>query len=116
MNFENPTPAAEKEPKYPSLEEIKSQIERLSGQENLEVIRMIEDEEGVYLYEAATVDELGDASVFSYRRSGNYTETKAVNTVIDVAYYMGSLEEDIIFSGKTLSDYDEITGRWIDAE
>lgn len=116
MNFENPTPAAEKEPRYPSLEEIKSQIERLSGQENLEVIRMIEDEKGIYLYEATAVDEFGDASVFSYRRSGNYTESKAANTVIDVTYYMGSLEEDTAFSGATLSDYDETTGIWIDAE
>ncbi len=57
MNFENPTPAPEKEPHLLSLEEIKAKIEKLSGQENPEVIRTLEDEKGVYLYEVVTVDD-----------------------------------------------------------
>lgn len=90
MSFENLTP--EEEPRFPSLEEIKAQIERLSGQENPEVIRSLEDERGVYLHEVVIVDDKGNASLFSYRRSGNYQETKAATTVIDVAYFIGSVD------------------------
>jgi hypothetical protein len=116
MNFENPTPAPEKEPHLLSLEEIKVKIESLSGQENPEVLRTLEDEKGVYLYEVVTVDDKGDASIFSYRRSGNYQETKAANTLVDVTYFVGPVEDDMCVGGDTLSDYDDVTGKWTDAK
>ena len=115
MSFENPTPTPEKEPHTHSPEEIKAQIERLCGKENPEVIRTLEDEKGVYLYEVVTVDDKGDASLFSYRRSGNRPETKAANTVVDVAYFIGPIDDGMCVGGNTLSNYDEATGQWTDA-
>jgi len=41
MNFENPIPAAEKEPRFLSLEEVRRKIEKLCGQENPEVVRTL---------------------------------------------------------------------------
>ncbi|MFZ2187777.1 MAG: hypothetical protein WAV46_04100 [Candidatus Moraniibacteriota bacterium] len=116
MNFENPTPATEKESHIPSLEEIKVQIERLSKQEKLEVIRTLEDEKGVYLHEVVTVDDKGDTSLFSYRRSGDYQETKTKNTLVDVAYFVGPVKDDMCVGGDTLSNYDENSGEWVDAK
>lgn len=117
MNFDNPTPTQEKEPRPLSLEEIKVQIERLSKQEKLEVVRTREDGEGIYLYEAVIKDEKGDSSLYSYRRSGNYPETKAATTVIDVAYFVGPiLAGEMCIGGDTLSNYDETTGKWTDAQ
>ncbi|MEI9966864.1 MAG: hypothetical protein WDN67_04545 [Candidatus Moraniibacteriota bacterium] len=114
MNFENPTSPAEKEPHFPSLEEIKSEIERLTGNENPEPLRSLEDEKGIYLYEVVTFDEQGDGSVYSYRRSGNYAETKTSVTVIEVAHFIGKPEEGMFVGGNTLSNYDEEVGEWVD--
>ncbi len=114
MNFDiaKTTPAQEKEKRIPSLAEIKVQIEKLCGKENPEVVRTIEDEKGVYLHEVVTVDEKGDASLFSYRRFGNYAESKTAVTHIDVAYYMGAITDDMCVGGDILSTYDESTGEW----
>jgi hypothetical protein len=112
MNFEHPAP----EPHLPSLEEIKVQIEKLCGKENPEIIRTLEDENGVYLHEVVTLDDKGDASLFSYRRSGNFQETKTARTVVDVAYFIGPVEDDMCVGGDTLSDYDETSGVWTDAK
>lgn len=117
MSFENPTPAPEKEPHFPSLEEIKIQIERLSKQEKLEVVRTLEDGKGIYLHEAVIKDEKGDSSLYSYRRSGNYPETKAATTVIDVTYFVGPiLAGEMCIGGDTLSNYDDATGEWTDTK
>lgn len=116
MSFENLTPAPEKEPHILSLEEIKLKIEKLSGQENPEVIRTLEDEKGVYLHEVVTVDDSGDASIFSYRRSGNYQETKTANTHVDVAYFVGAVEDGMCVGGDILSNYDENSGEWTDTK
>lgn len=117
MNFDNPTPTQEKEPRPLSLEEIKVQIERLSKQEKLEVVRTLEDGKGIYLHEAVVKDEKGDSSLYSYRRSGNYPETKAATTVIDVTYFVGPiLAGEMCIGGDTLSNYDETTGKWTDAK
>jgi hypothetical protein len=116
MNFEHPTPAAEKEPRILSLAEIKAKIESLCGQENPQILRTLEDEKGVYLHEVVTTDDQGDASVFSYRRAGDTQESKVANTLVDVAYFVGPLEDDMPMGGTTLSNYDEITGKWSDAK
>ena len=68
MNFENPTPTTENESRFPLLDEIEAKIEQLCGDENPEIVRTLEDENGVYLYEVVTQDDKGDASLFSYRR------------------------------------------------
>lgn len=109
-------PAAEKEPRFLSLEEAKAKIEKLCGQENPEIVRTLEDEKGVYLHEVVTVDDQGDVSLFSYRRSGNYQETKAANTLVDVAYFIGPVEDGMCVGGDTLSNYDENSGEWTDTK
>jgi hypothetical protein len=114
MNFEHLTPATEKEPYTLSLAEIKAKIEVLCGQEDPKILRALEDERGVYLYEVVTTDNQGDASVFSYRRAGDSQESKVANTLVDVAYFVGPLEDDMPMGGTTLSNYDEMTGEWSD--
>ncbi len=109
-------PTAEQETHFPSLEEIRLQIERLSGQENPEALRTLEDENGVYLHEVVTVDEKGDAAIVSYRRAGIYQETKTTTTLIDVAYFLGSIDDGICVGGKTLSHYDKDSGEWTDTK
>lgn len=113
MNFESPIPNQEREPRFLSLEEIIAKIETFSGKENVEILRTLEDEKGVYLHEVVSVDQEGDASVFTYRRAGKYAESlEARNTVIDVAYYSGLEEEGILLGAATLLDYDERFGQW----
>lgn len=115
MSFENCTPTTEKEPHQPSLEAIKAQIEKLCGKENPEVLRTCEDKKGVYLHEVVVTDGKGDASLYSYRRVGNYPETKTSATLIDVAYFEGAITDDMCVGGDTLSTYDEMTEVWTDA-
>ncbi|MBP9697964.1 MAG: hypothetical protein KBD65_02130 [Candidatus Moranbacteria bacterium] len=143
MSIENPTftPVTEKGPKFPSLEEIKAKIEALipkkdqgvvlnleedgtvtDKNENLptkerrEVLRTLEDKDGVYLYETVVIDEAGDAALYSYRRAGNYSELRAANTVIDITYFEGSVESGMPVGGHTLSNYDEASGEWTDTK
>ena len=108
MSFEHPEnppiPKAEKEPRFLSLQEIQVKIAELCGQENPEVLRTLEDEKGVYLHEVATVNEAGDASVFSYRRAGIYPEYSTVSTCIEVVYYIGTIEDEMAVGGDTLYD------------
>lgn len=114
--FENLIATPEKEPRFPSLEEIKNQIERLSGRENIEVVRTCEDEKGIYLHEAIFVDEKGNSTLYSYSRVGSYKETKSVSTSIDEAYFEGKLEDGNFISGRVLAEYDEVSGEWKDKE
>lgn len=116
MDFENPVPTPEKEPRILSLEEIKVQIERLCGKENPETVRTLEDEKGVYLHEVVVADDKGGVSLFSYRRSGDHPETKAARTQIDVAYFVGPIDDGMCVGGNVLSCYDEAAGKWVDTE
>lgn len=116
MSFENLTPAAEKEPKFLSLEEVKAKIEKLCGQENPEVIRTLEDGKGVYLHEVVTIDDKGDASLFSYRRPNDDPKLEVANTLIDITYFEGSVESGMSVGGHTLSNYDETSGEWTDTK
>lgn len=115
MDFENPA-SAEKEPRFPSPEQVRSEIERLSGQENLEELRTLDDEKGLYLYEAVAVDGNGEGKLYSYTRAGNYSETKSIETIIDLAYFRGDLEDGEFIGGRILSKYDEETGGWTDQQ
>lgn len=116
MNFENPIPAAEKEPKFLSLEEVKAKIEKLCGKENPEVVRTLEDEKGVYLHEVVIVDDKGDASLFSYRRPNNNPKLAVANILVDITYFEGSVESGMPVGGHTLSNYDEVSGEWTDTK
>lgn len=112
MSFENPTPTEEKEPRYPTAEEIRNKLESLCKYENPETVRIREDEKGVYLHEMKAFDEKGDAYLYLYRRTGNFAEVKAAKTTIEVYYFSGSLEDDMCVGGDTLATYDETSGLW----
>jgi hypothetical protein len=114
MNIEHPPFNPEEERRILTREEIQSRLKEFCSQEDQKLERVLEDEKGVYLYEVSAVDEGGDASLYSYRRLGNYKETKAANTVIDVVYYVGSIEDGMCVGGDTLSNYDENSGIWVD--
>jgi hypothetical protein len=115
MNFDiPPVPTPEKETHFLSLSEIKAKIEELSDQENSEVMRTLGDAKGIYLHEVATVDAEGIGSLYSYRRSGNYSETKTSVTNIDVTYFTGKLEDEMFIGGNILSNYSEEMAEWTD--
>ena len=105
-----------KDTQYPSSEAIKTQLERLSGKENLQIVRTLEDEKGIYLHEVISVDKEGDTELYSYRRSGIYKATQALTTSIDVEYFEGGLEDGMPIGGKTLSEYDKDLGKWRDTK
>jgi hypothetical protein len=112
MDFENPI--IEKEPKLPSLEEIKAKIESIVGKEKLTVRRVLEDAKGVYLYEVVAIDPDGNATEYAYARKGIYPEIQTASSVINVAYFNGARENNDAYCGWSLSDYNEETGEWID--
>lgn len=127
MNFDIPKPTQEKEPRWLSLEEVKSELSRLREKEQFraisEVERMKENEKGVYLYEIVATDEKGDTAVYIYQVAGGFLsdlkitpESRARSIVISVGYFKGSLDDGNWQSGYTLSDYDENSGKWTDAK
>ncbi len=106
MSIENPF--QEKEPRFPSLEEIKAQIEKCCVEGKLEFVRILEDERGVSLYEAVAVDEKGDAYLYTYQKAGE----RAKITEIRVSKFIGSLEDGECVGGENLATYNEATGEW----
>lgn len=119
MNFDIPTPSAEKEPRIPTLEElrykVKGFIER-AGQQNMKEERIFAEGKDVYFYEVSAIDEKGDAYLYQYTRKGKFEHSSASATVVEVAYYEGRLEDGMCVGGSTVSNYDETTGQWIDIE
>jgi len=110
---ENPAPATEREPRFPSLEEVIAQMKILIGQEDLKEERRKEGEDGVQLYEVSLIENLNGheiTSVYTYRKAdGN----RVLVTSIDVAYCNGSPDDnDWLPGGYTISEYDELTGEW----
>jgi len=117
MNFDMPT--LEQGPRIPSLEEIRYQIKRFvekSGQENTREERVFAKGKDVYLYELSATDDKGDTYLYLYKRQGEYEHASALVTVVEVAYYMGKLEDGMCVGGDTLSHYDEISGTWTDVQ
>lgn len=117
MSFENPTPTPEKEAHYPSLEEIRWKIRQLSElrkQANPETVRTRGEGNDVYMHETVTTDDKGDAYLYTYRKVSDHPESKSTTTLIEVAYYIGRLEDGMCVGGDILSEYDETTGQWKD--
>ena len=104
----------EKEPRYPSLEEIKNQIKQFSGEQELKVVRTKEDEKGIFLHEEISVNENGDTTLYTYGRIEPHLQADGITTIIatlEAAYFNGKLEDDDCFDGKGLADYAE-SGEW----
>lgn len=116
MNFENPTPAPEKEPRFPSLEEIRYQIQLFvekAGLKNSRELRILAQGKDIYHYELVATDDQGDDFVYMYKKRGAYPDSQALVTRLEVTYYIGSVQTNMACGGENLADYDETTGNWI---
>lgn len=76
--------------KFPNEREILNQFDEIIGGD-FEVLRTLEDENGVYIVEARTFDEAGDVVQYNYIRAGSYPEGSSTETVIDVIFFMGDM-------------------------
>ncbi len=56
-----------------------------------EILRSLENEEGLYILEVQTIDEDGDKVLFHYIREGSYPESFSKETVIDVTFFMDNM-------------------------
>jgi hypothetical protein len=114
MNPDMPSPIAEREPHFPSLEEIQSEMRRLMGRSDYKEGHKAEDEVGIKLYEVSIVGEDGVTCLYTYRKAdGKHAQV----TRIEVAYCNGSPNDnDFLPGGYNVSVYDEVAGRWTDTE
>ncbi len=116
-NIENPTPTTEKEPHFPSLEEVVAQMKTLIGQEDFKEERRKESEDGIQLYEISVLEQGKEGMitcVYTYRKADG---ERIHTTSIGVAYCDGSPDDnDWLPGGYTISNYDEMTGRWRKAD
>lgn len=98
----------EKRPEYiPTPEEVTSLFHELIKKEYTE-IRKLEDEQGLYLHEVKIPGDLSDEeSEYTYRRKGQYKESKTSETEIQITYY----KNGVPFSGTTVARC--IKGKWI---
>lgn len=106
--------AIEKEPRYPQLEEIRNQIRRFSGEQELEVVRTKEDEKGILLHEEIYVNEKGDTTLYTYGRIKPHLQEDGVTIVIatlEAAYFDGKHQDGYCSGGNGLADYTE-SGEW----
>lgn len=112
MGIENPTPAAEKEPRFPTLEKIDEQFKRLTGRDDLKEERRITDGETIKLFEVSFVGEDGITCLYTYRKADG---VRVPETGIDVAYCNGSPDDnDFLPGGYNVSSFDPLTEKWSD--
>lgn len=114
MSIENPTPTPEKEPHYPSFEEITQKMNSLIDTRTPRCEkppRVEKRPDGLVTlveYEIGIAD--GQTLLFSYRLAG----PKSQDTRIDIALFRGDLAENDCIDGKNLSIYDETSATWED--
>ncbi|MBP9728151.1 MAG: hypothetical protein KBD27_02110 [Candidatus Moranbacteria bacterium] len=114
MSLEIPTQSAEQGPRFPTLEEIQLEMQRLINRSDYKEGRKVEDESGIRLHEVTVVGEDGITCLYTYRKADG---GRVPITGIDVAYCNGSPDDnDFLPGGYNVSAYDEITGRWTDTE
>lgn len=95
-----------------SVEKIHNEREILNLLESIiqgeyEILRSLEDEDGLYILEVKTTDESGDTVMYSYIRAGKYPEGSSTETVIDVIFYDGDMQ----VGGHPITKYKE--GKWV---
>jgi hypothetical protein len=86
--------------------EVLNKLESLIDN-NFELGRVLEDENGPYIIEARAKDEQGDEILYSYTRAGKFPEGFSKETAIDVVNYSGGIP----CGGDTLSIYKN--GEWV---
>jgi hypothetical protein len=114
MHFENVIPAQENEPHWLSFEEIVEKMSSFIEIEKCSSPRIEKREDGIVkLVEYEVKDEDGNTSVFGYRIKG----PRSSNTTIDIAHFEGNPDDgNWLGGGGTLSNYDEVAGKWTDVE
>ena len=110
---EDKTIEGEKTEHIPTSEEVLSLFEKLFGETEYEVVRKLEDEKGLYLWEIKIAQEDGSIE-YSYIRKGNYKERglpggSALETAIHVTYFNN---DGIPTSGSSVCKF--IDGKWKD--
>jgi hypothetical protein len=51
------------------------------------IVRILEDEEGLYILDIKALDSDGDMVQYIYTRAGSYQEGSSLETKIDVVFY-----------------------------
>lgn len=92
--------------KFPNEREVLNEFDEIIGGD-YEIFRSHEDEEGIYILEVRTTDEMGDTVQYNYIRAGSYSEGSSTETVIDVVFFMG----DVPCGGHAVKKYKE--GVWV---
>jgi len=111
MNFDVPASVPEREPRFPSLEEIHAKLVSLCGHENPAIERTNKDEEGnILLHEMVVTDEAGNDTLYTYQRAGE----RSGATTISASVFLGKVADDICVDAEHLATYDESTGKWRD--
>jgi len=109
MNFDTPTSTAEKEPRFPSLEEIKMQIAGfITDPEIVGSEKISDDTENPTSYEVATMDEAGRVALYSYT-----TDVRTGIATLYVSYWKGHPDNGQWLPGGTdLASYEKAASRW----
>lgn len=76
--------------KFPNEREVLNLFEDIIGGD-FEIVRNLEDENGLYLLEVESKDEAGDKVLHTYMRAGSYPEGSSLESRIDVVFYSGDI-------------------------
>lgn len=106
MREKIPNNSAESSEKIHNEREVLDIFESII-QGKYEILRGLEDENGLYILDVKTVDESGDIVMYTYIRAGKYPEGSSLETVIDVIFYSG----DIPVGGHPITKYKN--GEWV---
>jgi len=74
--------------KIPNEREVLNVFEDIIEGE-FDIVRMLEDDEGLYMLDVKTLDQDGDMVQYIYTRAGSYKEGSSLETKIDVVFYNG---------------------------
>jgi len=111
---DNPKKIEGEKPEHiPTSEEVLSLFKELVGENEYEVVRKLEDERGLYLWEIKIAQEDGSIE-YSYIREGNYKERglaggSALETAIHITYFDN---DGVPISGHSVAKL--IDGNWKD--
>ena len=92
---------------FPNEREVLNLFEEITGGD-FEIVRSLEDENGLYILEVQRTDEAGDIEQYNYIREGKYPEASSRETVIDVVF----LSDGIPVGGHPVKKYEG--GVWVD--
>lgn len=93
--------------KNPSEREVLDLFDEIIG-DNFEILRSLEDAEGLYMLEVQRISESGEIEQYNYIRQGNYAEGSSSETVIDVVFII----DDIPVGGHAVKKLK--AGVWVD--